>query len=52
MNNNFTLKWYFLRWIRGPINIIQGIAQTLTLGFFEPSWSLKAEAAFLDEFEV
>jgi hypothetical protein len=40
--------WYFLRWLRGPVAIAQGMAQTLSLGCWEPSWILKMEGWFLD----
>jgi hypothetical protein len=40
--------WYFLRWLRGPVGIGQGIAQTISLGCWEPSWALKMEGWFLD----
>jgi hypothetical protein len=40
--------WYFLRWLRGPVGIAQGVAQTLSLGCWEPSWILKMEGWFLD----
>jgi hypothetical protein len=40
--------WYFLRWLRGPIQIAQGMAQALSLGCWEPSWVLKMEGWFLD----
>jgi hypothetical protein len=42
------LLWYALRWLRGPVGIMQGIAQTLSMGFWEPSWILKIEGWFLD----
>jgi hypothetical protein len=40
--------WYFLRWLRGPVVIAQGLAQTISLGCWEPSWILKTEGWFLD----
>jgi len=47
------LMWYILRWLRGPVNILQGIAQTISFGFWEPDWIFKSEGLFLDyTFEV
>jgi hypothetical protein len=43
-----TVKWYFLRWLRGFANIAQGLAQVLSFGCWEPNWSLHAEKLFLD----
>ena len=40
--------WYFLRWLRGPVGIAQGLAQTISFGCWEPSWILKMEGWFLD----
>lgn len=40
--------WYFLRWLRGPASIIDGLINTLTLGFYDPFISLKCEGLFLD----
>ena len=42
------VKWYFFRFLRGPANIVQGIVQTVTFGFVDPPWALKAECLFLD----
>jgi hypothetical protein len=40
--------WYILRWMRGPVGIVQGLAQTISLGYWEPYWLLKIEGWFLD----
>ena len=41
-------NWYFLRWFRGPCAVIDGLINTLTLGFYDPFLSLWAEGVFLD----
>ena len=46
------LKWYFLRWIRGPVEILHGIVLTLSFGFYDPPWVIWAEGAFLDYTET
>lgn len=43
-----TFRGYFFRWLRGPVNIAQGLVQTLSLGAIDPLWSLWAEGMFLD----
>ena len=40
--------WCFLRWLRGPVGIAQGLAQTISFGLWEPPWILKMEGWFLD----
>lgn len=47
-NVKFGFKWYLLRWLRGPAYLAQGFAQTVSFGFYEPDWALKADSAFLD----
>lgn len=42
-----SLKWYFLRWIRGPVEILHGVVLTLSFGFYDPPWILWVEDAFL-----
>lgn len=44
-----TARWYFLRWSLGWAALIDGTCRIVTLGFWCPDLSLRAEGAFLDE---
>jgi hypothetical protein len=40
--------WLFLRWLRGPWCIASGLAVTLSAGYWNPGWDLRAEMWFLN----
>jgi len=47
----YSKKWYLLRWLCGVARIVEGIAITVTLGFWNPDIALKVDSAFMTEFE-
>jgi len=47
----YSKKWYLLRWLCGVARIVEGLAITVTLGFWNPDIALKVDSAFMSEFE-
>ena len=47
----YSIKWYWLRWLCGIAQIVDGVAITVTFGFWWPSVGLKIESTFMNEFE-
>ena len=41
-------KYYFLRWVTHWIQIVEGVCGVVSLGFFNPIWSLRALSWELD----
>ena len=48
---NYTAKWYMLRWLCGLADIVDGVAITLSAGFYFPGIGLRATDLFLTETE-
>ena len=44
----YGFKWYWLRWLCSVADLADGLAGTLTLGFWRPDIGLRASDAFLN----
>jgi hypothetical protein len=42
-------KFYLIRWLGGWVQLAQGLAVTLSLGFWQPGWEIRYEWWFLEE---
>lgn len=52
MNNPYKFpRFHVARWAVAWVDLIQALAEILSLGFWQPMWSFKVQGWFIDKFE-